>query len=215
MKKIVNGVVLAGCMSASAAYAEITSSANIAMSNDYVFRGFSQTKEDPALSGGFDLALPNGFYLGTWASNVNFEPNAHLELDLYGGWSSEFANGVGLDIGVIQYEYFDSTVAEFTEIYGGISYSGFSATLYYDINSDQQDYLVVELGAEKDLGPVTLAGTFGFFEPDQGNGDYNYWIVGISKEIGGFGFDLSYHDTDVKNDVNADDRIVFTISKEM
>ncbi len=202
-------------LSAPCAYAEISASANVALASDYVFRGFSQTKEDPALSGGFDLSLPNGLYLGTWASNVNFEPNAHLELDLYGGWSREFDNGVGLDLGVIQYEYFDSSVAEFTEVYGGVSYSLFSATLYYDVNSDQDDYLVAELGVSKDLGPVAATATLGLFEPDEGSGDYNYWSIGVSKELGEFGFDLSYHDTDVDNDENADGRVVLTVSKEL
>jgi len=46
-------------------------SANVALTSDYVFRGVSQTQEDPAISAGVDLTR-NGFYAGGWASNVDF-----------------------------------------------------------------------------------------------------------------------------------------------
>ena len=53
----------------SAALAEI--SANVTLASDYVFRGISQTDNQIAIQGGFDYAQDNGFYVGTWASNVD------------------------------------------------------------------------------------------------------------------------------------------------
>ena len=43
---------------------------NVAMANDYVWRGMTQTSEEPAISDGFDIAGESGLYFGTWASNV-------------------------------------------------------------------------------------------------------------------------------------------------
>ena len=59
-KIIVNSVaaaILASCSLANAGDIE----ANVALSTDYVFRGFSQTNEDPAISGGFDYSFDSGF----------------------------------------------------------------------------------------------------------------------------------------------------------
>ena len=39
----------------------------------YLYRGISQSNEDPALQGGFDYAYePLGFYAGFWASSIEF-----------------------------------------------------------------------------------------------------------------------------------------------
>ncbi len=46
-------------------------SANVGLYSDYIFRGYTQTKHQPALQGGFDVEHSIGFYIGTWASNVN------------------------------------------------------------------------------------------------------------------------------------------------
>ena len=43
------------------------------MATEYVFRGISQSNEDPAIQVGIDYMYePSGFYVGTWASSVEF-----------------------------------------------------------------------------------------------------------------------------------------------
>ena len=80
-------------------------SANVALTTDYVWRGVSQNLEDPAIQGGFDYAHDSGFYIGIWGSSVDFQGPESTELDIYGGWSTEFENGVGFDVGFIEYTY--------------------------------------------------------------------------------------------------------------
>ena len=47
--------------------AEHSISYNVAVSSDYRYRGLSQTRLDPAVSGGADYTHnPTGFYAGTW-----------------------------------------------------------------------------------------------------------------------------------------------------
>ena len=94
--------------SSSAALAEI--SANVTLASDYVFRGVSQTDNQLAIQGGFDWGHDSGFYVGTWASNVDSQffggaTDPQIELDLYAGFANEFSNGLGYDLGYLRYQY--------------------------------------------------------------------------------------------------------------
>src|SRR6476659_1523036 len=70
-----------------------TFNANVALTTDYVFRGFSQSADGPAVQGGFD-ATCGMFYAGVWASSLDWgtiatpgpDTNAaNIEMDWYGG----------------------------------------------------------------------------------------------------------------------------------
>ena len=79
-------------------------SANVALATEYVFRGISQTAEDPAIQGGFD-ATCGMFYAGVWASNVDFGSDlANIEMDWYAGIKPK-TGPVTWDLGVIYYSY--------------------------------------------------------------------------------------------------------------
>lgn len=103
----------ASMISFSPAYAQdseadspVSVSANVALVTDYRFRGVSLSAGDLAIQGGVDLALPAGFYVGTWASSIAGGPAyGDVELDLYGGWSGNVAEGVALDVGLLYYMY--------------------------------------------------------------------------------------------------------------
>lgn len=88
---------------------KFTYSFNIGATSDYVFRGVSQTSNDPAIQGGVDVAW-GILYAGIWASRVDFDdaPPANAEVDWYGGirptWNSPFGT-MNLDFGVIYYSY--------------------------------------------------------------------------------------------------------------
>lgn len=218
---VVSGALLASAVSANAQ--ELSASANVTLTNDYVFRGISQTNEDPALQGGFDVSIGPGFYAGVWGSNVDFSPDeGSLEVDYYGGWSKEWDNGFGLDVGINQYDYFPSSVAEFTEIYAQLSWNFIGVNIWRDVNSDQDDYTVYEGTlayefADTGFGVDALAGKV---EPDDGPDDYTYWHVGGTYSFGeGWGLDLRYHDTNSNGEALFGDlaksRVVFSISKEM
>ena len=91
---------IAAVSAAPAIAQEVTVSGNVALATDYTFRGVSQT-DGPAVQGGFDATFgDSGFYLGTWASNINFGGGSDLELDVYGGY--KFALGaVNMDTLVV------------------------------------------------------------------------------------------------------------------
>jgi uncharacterized protein (TIGR02001 family) len=83
---------------------------NISAVSDYRYRGISQTRLKPALQGGLDYAAPNGFYASAWASTIKWIKDipggdAQVEVDLYGGYKTEVAQGLTLDVGGLYYLY--------------------------------------------------------------------------------------------------------------
>ncbi|KQV96670.1 TorF family putative porin [Pelomonas sp. Root1237] len=107
---------------------------NVGVVSEYRYRGISQSRLKPALQGGLDYAAPSGFYVGAWASTIKWIKDAggdgQVEVDLYGGYKTEVATGLTLDVGVLQYYYPSnklSTSANTFEIYGALSYGPVTA----------------------------------------------------------------------------------------
>ena len=101
-------VTTAQAQAAAAPASPHTFTGNVAVVSDYRFRGVSQTYKLPALQGGFDYSHSSGFYVGNWNSSVSglsYNGGAALEMDFYGGWKTEFANGIGFDVGGLYYYY--------------------------------------------------------------------------------------------------------------
>ena len=93
--------------SAPAATPFVTATSNVNIVSDYRFRGIDQTWGKPAVQGGADLALANGFYAGVWASNVsgNSYPGGSLEVDYYAGYNGKIGDDFGYTVGGYGYDY--------------------------------------------------------------------------------------------------------------
>ena len=237
--KAVQKIIIAGsllaCASIVAAAEQSAFSANVALTTDYVFRGISQTFEEPAIQGGFDFNDASGFYAGIWGSNVDFRDGdqAQIEVDVYGGYSAEAANGLGWDVGVIHYDYpgaAGSLNYDFNEIYGSVgkSFGAVKGTVGLNYSDDYYAgsgnatylYLDVEIPLPQDFALALHAGDQEIDDNAAfGTPDYTDYKVGISKEFGGFGFALDFIDTDLSKSEcgsdNCDSRVVFTVSKSM
>jgi uncharacterized protein (TIGR02001 family) len=199
-----------------------STSANIALGTEYVWRGISQTGSDPAISGGFDIAHTSGFYAGTWASNVDFG-DADIEIDYYAGFGGEFGeSGVSYDAGVLYYDYPSATDYDFTEAYLFLGYSFLSAGVSYTFDADDKDWedgVYYQLDASYEVGDFTLAAGVGYYDFDTSvYQDYTSYYVGASTEFAGLGIDLTYYDTDSDGEDFSgvdNDTLVLTISKSM
>lgn len=216
-------------------------SANVGMVTDYRFRGMSQNDETIALQGGFDYAWDNGFYVGTWASSLDWQDqgagtngnNTSLEVDLYGGYGSDIGDsGFSYDVGVLNYIYPNQSNANpdynTTEIYGSLSYGMFTASIAHSpsmdfLNADDSNYISLAVDHEFDNG-VGVGASWGTFDIDEKRGvadmDYNDWKIYVAKSYAGFDFELSYVDTDEDGTCNnstgpfqCDSTAVFSVSK--
>ncbi len=219
-------------------------SANVALTSDYVWRYVSQSDEKGAIQGGFDVSHSTGLYVGTWASNVDFndggDENASgsdpsMEWDLYGGFAHEFDMGLGVDVGLIQYRYPGDDDLQWTEFYGGASYTlwgvGLSGSVNYsdDVFNLGEDGTYYTVAAEYTFDikyPITIGGDYGYYDFDskaaeqltgnRNDDSYYGYRVGAAVDVHGFVFDVSYYDTnsdgeDIFGDW-ADSRVVATLS---
>ena len=163
-------------------------SANVSATNNYVWRGMTQSANKPAVQGGLDLGYM-GMYLGTWASNVDFGSAATTEIDGYFGYGGELA-GIGYDIGYIKFAYLNEGGANFEEAYLGLSkdFGMASLGLTYSMGiDDAPDDIAVEasVGLPKD------------YSLDLGFGDYDTYgsrySVGVSKSFDKVDFSVGFH----------------------
>ncbi len=213
-------------------------SANIAGTSDYVFRGFSQADEDPAVQGGADLAC-GMFYAGVWASNIDFgnddvtgENLGSVEVDFYAGIKPTLGP-VEFDLGVIYYVYpgaFDpGAELDYVEIKGGASttFQGFSigGVLYYspEYTAETGTTLTPELSLGYEFQKVgiftpSISGLVGatyFLDDAFDDLDYFYWNAGLSLGVENVTLDFRYWDTDNEGFCDTDlcdSRFVFTAS---
>lgn len=204
-------------------------SMNIGGTSDYVFRGISQTLEDPAAQGGVD-ATCGMFYAGVWASTVDFGKgpgSADIEVDLYAGIKPTWGP-LTFDLGVIYYAYpnaKDNNVVvgeyDYVELKGGVSGTWnkitLGATLFYspEYTGETGETLFTEVSAAYELPAVgaftpSISGLFGHGEFFDNSGDYNYWNAGLSLAVDKFTFDFRYWDSDINSCSICDERFVFT-----
>jgi uncharacterized protein (TIGR02001 family) len=153
-KTIIAGLTAAalGSVSAHAQQAPAsphTITGNLGLFSQYIFRGLTQTNEEPALQGGMDYSHASGFYVGTWGSNVSwlrdfgsYSAGGSLELDIYGGFKGSIGKtDFGYDVGLLYYWYPGDKApgavsADTLELYGAISWKWLSAKLSYSLQDD-------------------------------------------------------------------------------
>jgi len=206
-------------------------SGNVSIGTDYVYRGISQTSENPTIQGGFDIEEESGFYAGIWASNVSFDGS--VEIDIYAGYGGEFVNGATFDIGLLRYEYPDdgnggAPDSSFNEIYFSISFktltlgAAYSPEFFAETEHATYIYLDYELALPDDyslafhIGDQSIDDNTGFGTPD-----YNDYSIALSKSVVGLDFSLIWYDTDLSSsecsggDGICDSRVVFAIGKSL
>ncbi len=180
---------------------------NVAVGSDYVFRGVSQTEEDPAISGGVDVTM-GSFYLGGWASNVSFpgDDDTNAEVDLYGGNRAE-VSGWAVDVGGVAYLYTnqpDGTDYDYVEAKLAVSRAVGPATVgaavyyspdFFGASEDEATYVEAN-GAFSPADKWTISGAVGrqFVSSDF---DYTTWNAGVSYALTDtLTLDGRYFDTD-------------------
>lgn len=225
---------------ATVAQADMEISGNVALTSDYKFRGISQSNEDIAVQGGFDLGWDNGIYIGTWASSVDFDVssadgglNGSLELDYYVGWASDIGDsGFGIDVGYLYYDYpgDDGLEGDYQELYGSLSWNdlavgvAYSDDYYAETDTFWYYYADYSLGINDmftidfHVGYNDVEKNGGFLSSDEDS--FIDYSVGVTASWLAVDWTLAYVGTDLdEEDVFdtewGDDSIIFTISKSM
>lgn len=178
MKSISAGLLAAVALAATSSVAlaeapKFTYSFNIGGTTDYVFRGYSQTGQDPTIQGGADFGYGIA-YVGIWASGVdfgdqnfalgngNFSNIAHTEVDVYGGIKPTWGP-VTFDLGVIAY------------LYPGARDGG---PIKFEVK--EQDYVEIKGGASGAIIPMLPKLTLGgyvYYSPEYQGGQNEVWTT--------------------------------------
>lgn len=207
---IVSGSVLAMAISTGVTAEDSgpSLSANLGVVSDYKFRGVSQSDTGPAIQGGVDLDMGNGFYLGTWASQVDFaygSDETDFEQDFYGGYAGETAGGVGYDVGYIYYAYHGSNQDEdYQEVYGNLSFGDLSLGFAYSDDYWYQagEFVYLNAGYSFSLAndiSLDVSAGLNLFDEEiflSGSDSYIDYNVTIGKEFGGLALSASLVGTD-------------------
>jgi uncharacterized protein (TIGR02001 family) len=159
--------------------------ANVTVTNNYIYRGITQSNYKPAVQGGFDYAHESGFYIGNWNSSISWVSDAKIatsapvEMDFYGGFKKDLiAEGFASDFGILQYYY------------------PTSGTIAGSINPNTTELYVAQNAT---FGPVTgflkfsyaLSNTFAFANSTgssyldlTGNYDTGFWGITANAHVG-------------------------------
>ena len=208
-------------------------SANVGLFNQYSYRGIDQSGEEAAVQGGFDWAHDSGFYIGTWASNVDFNDNDSVtEFDFYGGYAKEIQNGINIDLSMIGYTYpgaYASSNYDYYEYSFGLGKSigpvSFSTAINYspEFFAKSGDATYWQGGLDYEFQEIKISGHVGKqwidLETTYGAPDYVDYSIGASYAWRGFDLSVAYVDTDVDAGWNSTDqsgkegRTIFGVSK--
>ncbi|MDH5823293.1 TorF family putative porin [Luteimonas sp. RD2P54] len=217
-----------GLLAAGGAHAEVSGS--VTLTSDYLFRGLSQTNEEPALQGGIDYTHQSGFYAGAWGSSISWlsdadpDVSSQVEVDLYLGYGGEFGDsGLGYDAGAIYYWYPGDyppgfTDPDTTEVYFGLGYGMFAAKYSYAVtdlfglpDSDGSGNLDVTADWELTPGWTLNAAVGKQWVSGYEGADYAFWKLGLSKGFeNGFELAAALNDNDL---IGPDETFTFAVAK--
>ena len=192
-------------------------SGSVTLTNDYLFRGVTQTGGNPALQAGLTWTHGSGFYAGGWGSNISWLGDADpavsssVELDGFAGIAGKLGStDVGYDVGAYYYAYPGDFPAgtnrpDTLELYAGVSWKTLSAKAWVSTTDlfgipDSSGSRALDLGANPELAPgLTLnAGVGKQWVAHHDDLDYAYWKLGLTKAFGnGLSVAAAWNDTDL------------------
>lgn len=246
-KKLVTAAVTAALMAGfgstqAVAADEFEISGNVALTSDYRFRGISQSDEDPAIQGGFDVGFEPGIYLGTWASSIDFGGGndtgsfSTVEIDYYAGWRGPIGDtDFGMDVGYAYYTYPGDTVdpkGDYGEFYVKPSWKWITLIIAYsdDYYAETGEFWYfataasiplmdsLSLGLHTGYNDLSNDGNATFLSNDQDS--YTDYMVSLTYNWATVDFSVAYVGTNLDEDDYfgtdlAEPAAVFTIKKTM
>jgi uncharacterized protein (TIGR02001 family) len=186
---------------------KIELSATATFVTDYLFRGVTNTSDNPAVQPEFDVTY-GMFYLGMWGSNTDFGDG--IEIDYYGGIRPTW-NNFTFDVAALEYTYPGGNNADYFELKTGASWASMGWTLgvtnYWAPdwgnaagNSDAIEGKVGYDFSGKILNFFSpgVSGGVGYQSFDHAFTDYTYWNAGLTLGfLDHWSADVRYWDTNL------------------
>lgn len=197
---------------------------NATLTSEYLFRGISQTDDQPALQAGAGYSFSNGFYVGAWASNVDFGDQTDAEIDGFIGWNGDLNDSTNLDVQLVRYDYVGQPSGvdyAYNELIGKATFNEqYTVTLGYtnDYLNSSENSIYGAFGGSWDVGwDMSLNAGVGYTSNSGGIDDYMDYSIGLSRDFGPVNASLSYVGTDgnaedLFGEDNAEDKFVLAFS---
>lgn len=240
LSKISSAVLVSSLMAAGVAQAAVEVSGGVALTNNYLFRGVSQTENGMAIQGELTATHESGAYVSVWGSSISFgggaddSTGAGMEGNLLLGYAGEVGD-IGYDVGVMRYFYPGADKKDgaerlsYNEVYGSVSYAGATLGLAYSDNyfGETGRFLYTYAGYELELMEnLTAAAHVGFNsfrnnKPEQFIGDdvksYVDYSIGLGYAVGGVDLGVAYVGVDKRGKTAFKDdgvnKVVFSVAK--
>ncbi len=178
-------LLAAAILSASVTTASAGSlSANLGATNDYLFRGITQTSNGFSVQGGADYDMGNGASVGTWFA-TGLTGGLDREIDLYAGYAGQ-AGGLDYNVNAIYYNYASAANADYTELTAYVSKGEFSGGLILDVTNSVN---IFDLGYSTDVDGISVGANLYLYS---GSTDYT---ISAGKEISGFDVSATFGGT--------------------
>lgn len=252
VKKLVLPLTLAALTAIAPAWAEEAAeeepgswlpgefSGSVALTSNYMFRGISQTNNEPAIQGAINYTLDTGLlgtsvYGGVWGSNVDFQDDdeAQVELDWSFGLKGDIGEtGIGWNLGGVYYNYPGARGRlnyDYWEILPSLSYApidwvsvsvGMPYSPDFFAGSGNAYYpngtvAVTIPGIPPKWFKLTANGGIGYqFIDDNdnfGTPSYLTWTLGLTANVKGVDIGVAYYDTNIsKSDCFASQNLCDT-----
>lgn len=209
----------------------------VSLATDYVFRGISQTTEQPQLQLDVSWTHKSGWYAGVWSSNTEFGgPGNSMEIDPYLGFSANIEDtDVSFDIGYWHYHYPGAqSDYDYGEFYASASYGlesvNTSLSVFYADDYFGDDFFgngssfayqgKLTYVYSNNLSLSARLGRQTFDQPSAlSSQDYTYFDAGLSAPWIGFVLDLRWYDSkgveaSLAPEQLSDGRLVFRVSRK-
>ena len=155
-------------------------SGSIGYGSDYIFRGASQAGT-PVVHASYKVES-EGFYLGAWASQVDYGDTTSREIDYFGGYNLAVTDKVSLDVGYVRYT-FDANIDSSEELYVIASFGGLSLGAYHTYAEIGYDlWFVPVVDVKLIYGLRDEDDTFAMLNVTKNVGDYTFGLL-IGEDV--------------------------------
>jgi len=179
---------------------------SVSITNDYRFRGISQSYLEPSMSTQLEYTTNLGLWAGhkfDTVSKQEYNNGIGVESDYYAGFTHRFDNGIRIYVGDYEYTYPKSKIEHISyntnELFSQIRISGFTIKYYRSLT----DYFgtPVSVGTQyysldnySPLGTATLVSHIGHTNvANYSNLSYTDWHTGPVINFKGIDFALTYY----------------------
>ena len=170
-------------------------SSTIYLGSDYVFRGISQTDNNPSFQAGLDGGHETGLMAGLFTSNVDFNSSTKREFDAYLAYSHAFGSDASVDLAASQYTYTHENNLNYTEYMLGFHYMLVDIKIWYADDysgtGGAQHYYEINFSTPVSNNfTLDLQTGYTDFSPRVGIANYSDYSIALSKDYPGFSASL-------------------------